>query len=191
MAARGELPPEEPEAIDESPTSSGSFLGRLFPAAPPLPGRPDPLAGFDATRPLRPVRERIFLLGKSPLVWLVAGLTAALGDIALRYWGNNPIGLVGTIAQFGALIGAGWFGWQRPTLYGTAAGLVGCAISATFLLWVFASMGAPPDTFGPRLITQLAVQGGWWAGLGFLGGWYGGYLRRRQAHVSTQAKQRR
>lgn len=193
MAARGELPPDEPEVVEETSASSGGFLGRLFPAAPPLRGKPDPLAGFDPDRPMRAVRERIFLLRQAPLVWLVGGFIAFLGDIALRYWGTTPLGLIGTVAQFGALIGAGWFGWQRPTLYGTAAGIIGFVLSAGFILWIFASLGAPPETFGAplELGSRLLVQAAWWAGLGFLGGWYGGYLRRRQSHVTAQTRGKR
>jgi hypothetical protein len=193
LAARGELPPEEPADIEQETAQGGGFLGRIFPAAPPLPGRPDPLAGFDTTGPMRPVRERLFLLRQAPLVWILGGFVAFLGDIALRYWGTQIFGLIGTVAQFGALIAAGWFGWRRPTLYGTAAGLVGFALSTIFILWVFAALGAPPETFGTPvdLAGRLVVQGAWWAGLGFLGGWYGGYLRRRQAQLSAQAGRRR
>ena len=36
------------------------------------------------------------------------------------------------------------------------------------------------------MIGQLVLQGLYQAGLGFLGGWYGGYLRRRQTQLSAQ-----
>ena len=46
LAARGEWTDEdEPQPIAEAPTrQGGGFLGRIFPPAPPLPGRGDPLA---------------------------------------------------------------------------------------------------------------------------------------------------
>jgi hypothetical protein len=194
MAARGELPPpDEEEVTEDAAASGGGFLRRLFPAAPPLPGRPDPLSGFDPSGPMRPVRERLFLLRQSPLVWLGFGIVAFLGYIALRFWQQSPLGLIGTFAQFGALIAAGWFGWQRPTLYGTAAGLVGWAASGAFVLYAFSAMGAPPQaTFGAdRIAISLAYEAAYWAGLGFLGGWYGGYLRRRQTHLSAEVRRRR
>jgi hypothetical protein len=193
LAARGDLPPDEPEALEAEAAPAGSFVRRLFPSAPPLPGRPDPLTGFDPSGPMRPVRERIFLLRQGPLVWLGFGVLAFLGYISLRFYANTPLGLVGTFAQFGALIASGWFGWRRPTLYGTAAGLVGWAISALFILYAFASAGAPPETFGTpvAVASSFALEAAYWAGLGFLGGWYGGYLRRRQTHLSAEVRRRR
>ncbi len=194
LAARGELPPDEPETVEAAAEAQqGGFLRRLFPPAPALPGRPDPLSGFDPSGPMRPVRERIFLLRQAPLVWLGFGILAFLGYISLRFWSGSVLGLLGTFAQFGALIAAGWFGWRRPTLYGTAAGMVGYLTSAGFILYAFTSAGAPPATFGTpvAIVTSFALEAAYWAGLGFLGGWYGGYLRRRQTHLSSEVRRRR
>ena len=52
LAARGELPPEDPVDVEEEAAPRG-FLGRIFSAAPPL-RHADPLAGFDASGALRP-----------------------------------------------------------------------------------------------------------------------------------------
>ncbi len=188
LAARGELPPDEPETVDAAQEQKGGFVSRLFPSAPPLAGRPDPLEGFDPSGPLRPVRERLFLLRQGWVIWIGFGLLAALGYISLRFWQDSMLGLLGTFAQFGALIAAGWFGWRRPTLYGTAAGLLGWTLYTAFLLFAFASLGAPPDTFvtPASVVSSFALEAAYWAGLGFLGGWYGGYLRRRQAHLGTR-----
>jgi hypothetical protein len=193
LAARGELPPDEPDDLDDQPEQRGNLLGRLFPPAPALPGRPDPLAGFDPSGPLRPVRERFFLLRHGPIIWLGFGLLAFIGYISMRFWAGSIIGLVGTFAQFGALIAAGWFGWRRPTLYGTAAGVSAWIFSSAFILYAFSMEGAPIDTFGTPLeiAGSFAFQAAYWVALGFLGGWYGGYLRRRQAHLSTEARRRR
>ena len=92
-----------------------------------------------------------------------------------------------------ALIAAGWFGWQRPTLFGTAAALISFILSAAFILWTFASAGAGPDTFGSpgQVAVELFLQAAYQAGLGFLGGWYGGYLRRRQTQLSSEVRRRR
>jgi hypothetical protein len=99
---------------------------------------------------------------------------------------------VGTFILFGALIGAGWFGWQRPTLFGIAAALVGFVVAAAIVLISFAQRGATPDTFGgpAGVIGPLILQGVYQSALGFLGGWYGGYLRRRQTQLSAEQRPR-
>jgi hypothetical protein len=193
MAARGETVDESEEPVEPEPAQGGGFLRRLFPAAPPLPGRPDPLAAFDPSGPLRPIRERIFLLRHNLLAWLGTGVVAFLGFFASTFYGSSLLGLIGTFALFSALIGAGWLGWQRPTLYGTAAGLVSYILGTAVILFTFTQLGAAPDTFGTPLqvTTQLLLQAAYQAGLGFLGGWYGGYLRRRQTQISTDTRRRR
>jgi hypothetical protein len=94
---------------------------------------------------------------------------------------------------FGALIAAGWFGWQRPTLYGTAAGILGFAITTAFVYYQLSIRGvALGELSDPGLVTgRLVVDGLYQAALGFLGGWYGGYLRRRQTQLSAEVRRRR
>jgi hypothetical protein len=195
LAARGEWTDDAQtaEGEPEQPKPGGGFLSRIFPPAPPLPDKPDPLAGFDATGPLRPIRERLFLLRSNLVAWLVPGVLAFIGFLASIFYAQGLLGLLGTFLLFGALVGAGWFGWQRPTLFGTAASLVGYLFSAGLILYSFASQGAGPDTFGTpgQLTLRLASDGLIQAGLGFLGGWYGGYLRRRQTQISGQVRRRR
>ena len=194
LAARGELPPDDESEAAESPaTSRGSFLTRLFPAAPPLPGRPDPLSGFDPSGPMRPIRERIFLLRQAPLVWIGFGVVAFVGYVALRYYQASALSLLGTFAQFGALIAAGWFGWRRPTLYGAAAGAVAFVLVTTLVTFSFISQGAPPTSVQTPLQVAISysVEAAYQVGLGFLGGWYGGYLRRRQTQLSAEVRRRR
>ncbi len=195
LAARGEWTDDEgPEEAPEAPAGQGGgFLGRIFPPAPPLPGRGDPLAGFDPGGPLRPIRERLFLLRTNLLAWVVPGIVAFIGFLASIFYAQGLLGLLGTFLLFGSLVAAGWIGWQRPTLFGTAASLVGYLFSVALILYTFASQGAGPNTFGTpaqlglRLLTDGLIQ----AGLGFLGGWYGGYLRRRQAQIAAQTRSRR
>jgi hypothetical protein len=194
MAARGELPAEDlsNEAGEPQPEKRG-FLQRLFPPAPPLPNRPDPLAGFDPEPPLRPIRERLFLLRKNLVAWLGFGLLAFLGFYASFFYAANLLGFIGTFLLFGALIAAGWFGWQRPTLYGTAAALVSFIVAGALIMFSFSRLGAEPGAFGSpgQVATQLGLQALYQAGLGFLGGWYGGYLRRRQTQLSSDNRRRR
>jgi hypothetical protein len=192
LAARGELPDEEePEPIAEAPRERGSFLTRMFPPAPPLPGLTDPLAGSGGSGLLRPISERLYLLRRNLLAWVLPGIGAFIGYIAsLSYGGANVLGLVGTFIMFGALIAAGWFGTQRPTLFGTAAGFIGFVFASALVLFSFAERGAGIDTFGVGAIGQLFVQGLYLSGLGFIGGWYGGYLRRRQTQLSADQRSR-
>jgi hypothetical protein len=194
LSARGELP--EPETADPEPeqrSSQGGFLNRIFPPAPPLPGRPDPLAGFTGGGPLRPVAMRLFLLRQNPLAWILPGLIAFVGFLASFSYAGGLVSLLGTFVLFGALIAAGWFGWQRPTLYGVAASLLGFVIATAIVLFTFSSQGATPDTFGEpaAVIGQLVLQGLYQSALGFIGGWYGGYLRRRQTQLSSEQASRR
>lgn len=195
LAARGEwTDDDEPQETAESRSpQGGGFLRRIFPPAPPLPGRGTPLAGFDPDGALRPIRERLFLLRTNPIAWVVPGIVAFVSFLASIFYGQTLLGMLGTFLLFGSLVAAGWFGWQRPTLFGTAASLLGYLLSAGLILYTFASQGAGPDTFGTpaevglRLVSDGLIQ----AGLGFLGGWYGGYLRRRQAQIAAQTRPRR
>jgi len=192
LAARGELPDEpaeEPEA--DEPSTGGGFLRRLFPAVPPLPGKPDPLAGFDRSGSLRPIRERMFLLRTNWMAWVLTGVLAVVGYLAYRFYAQGLFGLLGMFVMFGALIAAGWYGWQRPTLYGTAAGLLSFLIVAVFLVAVLSAEGAGPAALPDQWATTLLFEGLYQTGLGFIGGWYGGYLRRRQSHLSTQTRRAR
>ncbi len=195
LAARGELP--EPEEADPEPEpgsgGGGGFLNRIFPSAPPLAGRPDPLEGFTGGGLLRPITLRIFLLRENLLAWIPTGLVAFIGFLASFSYAGGVVSLLGTFVLFGALIGAGWFGWQRPTLYGVAASLLGFIIATAIVLFTFSSQGATPETFGEptAVIGQLVLQAVYQSVLGFIGGWYGGYLRRRQAQVSSQTSRRR
>lgn len=194
LAARGEY--SEPETVDPEPTprpNRGGFVNRMFPPAPPLPDRPDPLEGFTGGGPLRPITVRLFLLRRNPLAWILPGLIAFVGFLASFSYAAGIVGLLGTFILFGALIAAGWFGWQRPTLYGVAAALVGFVIATAVVLYSYSSQGATPDTFGEptTVIGQLVLQGAYQSALGFIGGWYGGYLRRRQTQLSADQAARR
>jgi hypothetical protein len=189
LAARGELPETDVEATEDVATEPrGSFLGRLFPPAPPLPDKPPPLRGFDESGPLRPIRVRAFLLRRNLAAWVVTGLVAAAGYYAsVRLGPTDPLSLAGTFAMFGALIAAGWFGWQRPALYGTAAAILSFVLTAIVVLVTSAMVGFTPEAFGPaQVASTLVLQGIYQAALGFLGGWYGGYLRRRQTQLSRE-----
>lgn len=190
LSARGELPAEEPTDDDDpEPTPQrGGFFGRLFPPAPPLPNRTDPLAKFNRVAPLRPVRERIYLLRRNPLPWVLPSLTCFIGYFLSETNRGNTLGLIATFLTFGSVIAAGWFGWQRPSLFGTVTALIAFVLFWTVIVLTVAERGAGPTDFGSpmELAASFALQGLIQGGLGFLGGWYGGYLRRRQAQAETR-----
>ena len=193
LAARGELP--EPDVPEQPPEAAprrqgGGLLGRLFPPAPALPGRPDPLAGFSGDGPLQPVAVRLFLLRRNLLAWIMPAIAAFAGLMASLTNPQNPLGLIGTFVLFGSLIAAGWFGWQRPTLYGTAAALLAFLAALAVIFAFFSTRGASPTTvFEPaQVILSSTVQALFYGGLGFIGGWYGGYLRRRQTQLSGERR---
>lgn len=194
QAARGELlEDEEPRAADEPPARQGGFLQRLFPPAPPLPNRPDPLAGFDRRGPVRPVREWIFLLRRNPLAWTLPALACFIGYYFSLVQSGNFLGVIGTFVMFGSIIAAGWIGWQRPALFGTVTAIIGFVLVWTAVTLVFTAEGADPTTFGTplELAASFGVQALLQAALGFLGGWYGGYLRRRQTQLSAETQRAR
>jgi hypothetical protein len=188
LAARGELPEEEDEVSTEAEAPRVGLLGRLFPPAPPLPNKPPPLAGFDESGPLRPIRVRTFLLRRNLAAWVAPGLVAGVGGIAtFRFGPEDVLSLVGTFVRFGALIAAGWFGWQRPALYGTAAAILSFLLFVAVLLVSASTVGVTTETLGEAgIVGQLAIEGAFQTALGYLAGWYGGYLRRRQVHVSGE-----
>lgn len=194
LAARGGTESTDDGAPDEPlrpTTAPGGVLSRIFPPAPPLPNRPAPLAGFTYAGPARGVMAIPWLLARMPLVWIGLGILAGVGLTTSIVGGSGLIGLVGTIVQFLALIGAGWFGWRRPWLYGTASALVGLALSTAAVNVIAAALAitSPADLGLTVAGTIFSVL---YAGLfGALAGWYGGYLRRRQSAVAEARRPRR
>ena len=181
LAARG-LDPEEPSEEDpeEPPVRrGGSLLGRIFPPAAPLPGRPDPLASFRYAGPLRPVVGNLYLLARNPLAWVLPGLIWAAARLLQ---GSSFEALIASLVSFGVLIAAGWFGWQRPSLFGAAAGALG------YLAFLLVIAFAAPALYAFVTPEAVAINGILYTGLGLISGWYGGYLRRRQAQVSSEAQ---
>lgn len=193
LAARG-APPEPEEAVPDAEPSRprGGFLGRMFPAAPPLPNRPDPMAGYTGSGPLRPVTQRIHLLRSNPLAWLLPAVGAFFGIMATITYAGGLLEMLGTFLLFGSLIAGGWFGWQRPALYGTAAAMLGYLAALAMVFAFFAARGAAVGTFGDSVdvVVSFTIQGAFYAALGFIGGWYGGYLRRRQTQLSADQRGR-
>jgi hypothetical protein len=184
----GEQEPETPTERRATPPSGG-FLTRLFPAAPPLPGKPDPLAGFSYTGPLRGLVSGLYLLARSPAAWVVPGGIWAVAELMFRLGIPDPLlGTVASLVAFGALIGAGWAGWQRPWAFGLAAAILGVTLFSG-ILGTAAVLARVPgaSTAYIGLASQEILQ----LAFGALAGWYGGYLRRRLAAAPSQARRAR
>jgi hypothetical protein len=104
---------------------------------------------------------------------------------------QNLVAFAITLGQYGLLIGAGWFGWQRPWLFGAAAGVIGVVIHALIagIVTIQAGEGATAAISVIGSLTALVFLYGL---VGAFAGFYGGYLRRRMAAQSTStAKGRR
>jgi len=180
LAAQGQVAEIEIENEGASPApttvAGGGFLQRLIPPAPPLQGKGDPLAGFMYEGPARQIVAALWLLARHPIYWLVPALVWMVAWPFSLGGGTNA--LIGSVAQYVSLIGAGWVGWQRPWLFSIAAVLVGWgAVAWYFVLYGTRSGVISPDQALVALATQTALQ----LVVGFVAGWYGGYLRRRLA----------
>jgi hypothetical protein len=196
--AQGREPGEGDEEDEESSAASGSaarparggdtFLTRLFPPAPPLPGRPDPLAGFTYAGPLRGIVSGLYLLARNPVAWLLP----AAGWIAGRILTAMSVGILeiaATILTFIALLAAGWIGWQRPWLFGLAAAIAGSTVFS--FTWAQLIGSLPSVEFSTeQIFVAIFIQETFQWLFGILAGWYGGYLRRRTV-VAPEAGARR
>ena len=171
---------DEPAAgAAPAPRGTGNLLERLFPPAAPLPGKVDPLAGFGYDGPLRGVVSTLYLLGRSPLIWIAMGVVWALAYIGTLYFGQSLIGIVASMVSFVALIAAGWLGWQRPWAFGFAAAVLGYLLYAVFVILNLSSIPAQGAFTVGELANFLAVSGLLQVAVGVVAGFYGGYLRRR------------
>ena len=194
LAAQGKEPlPGEapPDTTPPSPMRPPGLFGRLFPAAPPLPGKGDPLAGFTYRGRFRGLVAGAWLLARHPLPWGVAAAGWAILQLGLLLTAReNLLAFAITLGQYTLLIGAGWAGWRRPWLFGAAAGVVGVVLHAVIagLITFQAGEGlsAAVAVIG-SLVALVALYGL----VGAFAGFYGGYLRRRMAVPTAPAKSRR
>jgi hypothetical protein len=190
LAAQGQEPAAEEEAEADPAVAARrpTLLQRLIPPAAQLPGKPDPLAGFAYQGRLRSVVAALFLLRQNPVAWIAPGaLYVMTWELALFARSQDVLLLVAQLAQYTVLIAAGWMGWQRPWLFGAAAGLIG-AIGSTVLSVYLTSMLGIDLKLSP--LDYISSQTLFYVFLGAVAGWYGGYLRRRLATQSATAPAR-
>lgn len=190
MEAQGRPPEDEAsdEPADAPPARPQlSFFQRIFPPVPPLPGKPDPLAGFDYSGSLRPLALTLWLTRRNLFAGVAMGmLWAAAYIITIQYVGT-VVGSVASFASFGSLVAAGWIGWQKPWLYGLVAAVIGYLLYIAYALFVLATTPQVGQVLtGQQIALGLLFNGLMQAGIGALAGFYGGYLRRRIADPTNR-----
>jgi hypothetical protein len=192
LLERGEAPPDE-EAEDGDATTAGrpapgGFLSRLFPPAPPLPNRPDPLANLRYTGPLRSAVAGAYLLANHPRGWLLPAIPWAVAQALATLVPQTltAVQIPTVLVSVFAVIAAGWIGWERPWLFGLAATVAGTLIEGIFFALLPTAPGTQANPLGVVLgvVAFQVVQLQWI--LGAFIGWYGGYLRRRMAMTAPQ-----
>lgn len=167
------------------------LLSSIFPPAPPLPDKPDPLAGFTYDGPLHNQVAWLYLLANNPRAWLLPAIPWAAAQMLTLI---TPIALPRLIFQMAgvlAALAAGWIGWQKPWLFGLVTALVGSVIQGIFMALVPGNIqnGTALQWFGYSIVAAIAQLSLLYAALM---GWYAGYFRRRlAAQRSTGARQRR
>lgn len=193
-AAQGKETFAEETAPDTAASASGrppNILARLFPPAPPLPGKGDALAGFTYPGRFRGIVAGAWLLAHHPLPWGVAAAGWAILQLALLITARQNLVAFGiTLGQYGLLIGAGWVGWWRPWLFGAAAGVFGVFLHAVIagLITIQSGQGTDAAVAVVGSLTALVTLYGL---VGAFAGFYGGYLRRRMATPAAPAKGKR
>lgn len=193
QVARGEEPLHEDLVTTTAATPRPpSLLTRLFPPAPPLPGKGDPLAGFTYRGRFRGYVAGAWLLARHPLTWGVAAAGWAVLQLALLVTPReNLVAFAITLGQYGLLIGAGWFGWWRPWLFGTAAGMIGVIFHALLAGLIVIQTGESLES-ALGVVSSLLALVVLYGLVGAFAGFYGGYLRRRMAiNAKAPAKGRR
>lgn len=187
LAAQGRVVDEEQDESQAAPAPrpSMSFLQRLFPPAAPLPGKPPPLTGFTYVGRLRPLVLAGWLTRQNLPAGILMGILWAASYILVDQYGRSLIGTIASFVSFGALVAAGWIGWQRPWFYGFIAALIGYLMYAPYFALVVVPR-LPTQWTASMTATYLGTNGLLQLAIGGLAGFYGGYLRRRLADPATR-----
>ena len=189
LQAQGRLAEDEQDEVEAAPARrpSGSLFQRLFPPAAPLPGKPDPMAGFTYTGRLRPVVSSLWLIPRNLYAGVGMGILWAAAYVITIQYAASIVGSIASFVSFGALVAAGWLGWQRPWLYGLVAAVIGYLL---YVVYVIVALAGTPALAEPgatsAAFAYLVTNGFLQAAIGALAGFYGGYLRRRLADPATR-----
>ena len=194
LASQGRVVEEgedEEEAAPPPRQRSMSFFQRLFPPAAPLPGKPPPLTGFTYAGRLRPIVLAGWLMRRNLYAGIGMGILWAGSYILVSQSGQTIVGTIASFVSFGALVAAGWIGWQRPWFYGLVAAALGYLLYAPYFVLAYtrdpssdpaSPTHVPPEQVATYLITNGVLQ----VAIGAVAGFYGGYLRRRIADPATR-----
>jgi hypothetical protein len=169
------------EADSAGRAPAPGLLQRIFPPAAPLPGKPDPLAGFSYGGRWRTVVSSLWLIPRNPFAGIGMGVVWGAAWIATYMYGQSLPGTIASFISFGALVAAGWIGWQRPWLYGFVAAVVGYLVFIPYFVAYAAPQLISNGSTPPAIAEFMAINGLMQLGIGTLAGFYGGYLRRRMA----------
>ena len=186
LVAQGRQDEEEGTVEEDAPVATRprpSLFKAIFPPAAPLPGKPDPMAGFRYSGSMRPVVASLWLISRNPIAGLGMGVIWATAWAITSVDGKSTVGTIASFISFGSLVAAGVIGWQRPWLYGLTAGVFGYLIYAAY---VVVARSAPLNQTD---VLALVVNGVLQSMIGGLAGFYGGYLRRRFADPNLRAQQ--
>jgi len=187
------LPGDEPRADAKTPAPAAQpgLFSRIFPPAPPLPGKGDPLAGFRYTGRFPGIAAGAWLLAHHPLAWGVPAVGWAVLQLALFLVSRQNIAAFAiTLAQYALLIGSGWVGWWRPWLFGAAAGVFGTFLYA-LIAGIVTFQSGEGSTVALGIIGSLSALTLLYGLVGAFAGFYGGYLRRRMAPPQPTKGKRR
>jgi hypothetical protein len=194
---RGDEPLDTDAADDTSSAAATAkpkrpgLLTSIFPPAPPLPGKPDPLAGFTYRGPLHAQVAWLWLLARNPRAWLLPAIPWAMAQTLSIFTVIVIPRLVFQMAGVLAALAAGWIGWQKPWLFGLVTALAGAVIEGVFLALIPGNIerGTALQWFTYAIVVQIAQLSVLYAALM---GWYAGYFRRRvSGQRSPLSRQRR
>ena len=191
LQAQGRTPEtegdEEEEADAPARPATLSFFQRLFPPTASLPGKGDPMAGFTYTGRFRLLVANLWLIPRNLYAGIGMGVLWAAAYVLTVQEARSTIGTVASFVSFGSLVAAGWFGWQRPWLYGLVAAVIGYILYSGFFIYLVATDKAAASVITTSQVTAYLLTNGLvQAGIGALAGFYGGYLRRRLADPANR-----
>src|SRR5437870_406673 len=184
LLAQGRAVDEEEDgagADSASRAPSTGFLQRIFPQAAPLPGKPDPLAGFSYRGRWQTLVSSLWLIPRNPFAGIGMGIVWGAAWIATYMYGKELPGTIASFISFGSLVAAGWIGWQRPWLYGFVAALLGYLIFLPYFVAVVAPVVISQGSTPAAVAEFLGINGLMQVAIGTVAGFYGGYLHRRMA----------
>jgi hypothetical protein len=189
LQAQGRMPEDELEEEADAPARAPALplYQRLFPPTAPLPGKPDPMAGFSYTGRFRPLVANLWLIPRNPFAGIAMGILWAAAYVLTVQEAKSTIGTVASFLSFGSLVAAGWIGWQRPWLYGLVAAVLGYILYSGYFVYLVSTDPAAAAVVTTSQVTAyLLTNGIVQAGIGALAGFYGGYLRRRLADPANR-----